>query len=110
MGGQCTNLIHKVANVIHEEWTATGCVYTLELSKADLNSLQVALMKPTNGDYEIAFLDEDGQQQGAEDAAPAMNASQRNKQKKRDAKKKKKKDKAQAQAAHGSQADAKKKK
>ena len=56
--------------------TATGCVYTLELSKADLNSLQMALMKPTNGDYEISFLDEDGQQAASADAAPAMNASQ----------------------------------
>ena len=58
--GSCTNLIHKLANVIHEEWTGTGCEYTVEMSKADMNQLQTALMKPTNGDYNIAFMDEDG--------------------------------------------------
>eukprot|EP01084_Bolivina_argentea_P050161 92236_1 len=57
--GQCNNIMHKLANVIHEEWTATGgCIFTVEMSKADLNSLQNALMKPTNGDYEMQFLDE----------------------------------------------------
>jgi len=59
--GQCNNLIHKVANVIKEEWTGTGCIFTVELSKADMNSLQVALMKPTNGDYEMTFLNENEQ-------------------------------------------------
>merc|ERR1712228_957511 len=39
--------------------------FTVELSKADMNSLQVALMKPTNGDYEITFLDDSGNAVGA---------------------------------------------
>merc|ERR1719242_31175 len=64
--GQCNNLIHKVANVVHEEWTGVGCVFTVELSKADMNSLQVALMKPTNGDYEITFLDDSGNAVGGD--------------------------------------------
>merc|ERR1712228_55519 len=89
--GQCTNLIHKVATVIHEEWTGTGCVFTVELSKADMNSLQVALMKPTNGDYEITFLDDSGNAVGA--ASDCDNDSKNKKGKKGKKKKDKKKKK-----------------
>merc|ERR1712013_876874 len=102
--GQCTNLIHKVANVCHEEWTATGCVYTL-----DLSTLQVAMMKPTNGDYSVTFIDEDGQAPPSA-ADSAMNSSQRSKQKKRDKKKKKNKDRQQAQAQSQTNENKKKKK
>jgi len=56
--GQCKNIIHKIANVVHEEWTADGCVFDLELTKPDLDQLTSALYKPTNGDYNFQFGDE----------------------------------------------------
>merc|ERR1712154_154584 len=90
--GQCNNLIHKVANVIKEEWTGTGCIFTVELSKADMNSLQVALMKPTNGDYEMTFLDDSGNAVGAQsdDNDDGKNKKGKKKKGKKDKKKKQK--------------------
>eukprot|EP01084_Bolivina_argentea_P005304 10026_1 len=79
--GQCNNIIHKLANVLHEEWSATGCIFTVEMSNADLNLLKNALMKPTNGDYEMQFLDEN-----------EAISSQNDEEKDKDKKKKKKKD------------------
>jgi len=43
---------------VHEEWTADGCVFDLELTKPDLDQLTSALYKPTNGDYNFQFGDE----------------------------------------------------
>merc|ERR1712130_895002 len=93
--GQCNNLIHKVANVVHEEWTGIGCIFTVELSKADMNSLQVALMKPTNGDYEITFLDDSGNSVGADNENDNDSKNKKGKKKKKDKNKKKKQSKQQ---------------
>merc|ERR1712228_1157224 len=68
--------------------------FTVELSKADMNSLQVALMKPTNGDYEITFLDDSGNAVGA--ASDCDNDSKNKKGKKGKKKKDKKKKKKQS--------------
>lgn len=90
--GQCTNLIHKVANVIKEDWTGEGCVFTLELSKADVNTLTVALAKPTNGDYNMTFLDENEQKVGsANDDDSSKHGKKGKKKKKKDKKDKKNK-------------------
>merc|ERR1712154_288742 len=80
------------ANVVKDEWTGVGCVFTIELSKADMNSLQVALMKPTNGDYEITFLDDSGNAVGAQsdDNDDGKNKKGKKKKGKKDKKKKQK--------------------
>lgn len=56
--GQCKNIIHKIANVTHEEWVPEGCIFDLELTKPDLDQLTSALYKPTSGDYHFQFVDE----------------------------------------------------
>eukprot|EP01084_Bolivina_argentea_P163557 284516_1 len=87
--GQCTNLIHKIANVMKEEWMETGCEFTLELSNADINTLTAALMKPTNGDYQIVFLDENEHTVGAPTDDTGKKTKGKHKKKKKDRKKKK---------------------
>eukprot|EP00486_Rosalina_sp_Unknown_P001088 CAMPEP_0201574190 /NCGR_PEP_ID=MMETSP0190_2-20130828/18510_1 /ASSEMBLY_ACC=CAM_ASM_000263 /TAXON_ID=37353 /ORGANISM="Rosalina sp." /LENGTH=305 /DNA_ID=CAMNT_0048002091 /DNA_START=24 /DNA_END=944 /DNA_ORIENTATION=- len=90
--GQCTNLVHKIANVIKEDWTGEGCVFTLELSKADINTLTVALAKPTNGDYNMTFLDENELSVGSQnDDSSDKHGKGKKKKKKRDKKNKKQK-------------------
>jgi len=54
--GQCNNVIHSSGHVMDQDWKSRpdGCVFVLELSKADLDRLTDALRKPTNGgDYEM---------------------------------------------------------
>merc|ERR1712217_749458 len=85
--GKCTNLIRKMANVLQDEWTGTGCVYTLELSKAELGALQTALMKPTGGDYNFQILDEDGNTGGAEEEDQGGKKGKRRKKKEKKKKK-----------------------
>jgi len=85
--GKCTNLIRQMANVLQDEWTGTGCVYTLELSKADFNALQAALMKPTNGDYNFQILDEDGNTGDAEEVEQGGKKGKRRKKKEKKKKK-----------------------
>ncbi len=54
--GQCSNIVHGIANVVKEDWTADAWVATVELSKADLDRLTGALQKPTNGgDFDISM-------------------------------------------------------
>ena len=83
--------------MIHEEWTGVGCVFTIELSKADMNQLQVALMKPTSGDYEITFLDESGNAVGAQSDENDDDTNKKGKKGKKNKKDKKKKKKAKQQ-------------
>mmetsp|Transcript_53470 Transcript_53470/g.85444 ORF Transcript_53470/g.85444 Transcript_53470/m.85444 type:complete len:307 (+) Transcript_53470:66-986(+) len=69
--GNAMNIVQQIATVQHEEWTGDGCIFTIELSKADMNALTVALAKPTNGDYDMTFLDEKEQAIGGGAAAKA---------------------------------------
>merc|ERR1712129_209861 len=106
--GQCTNIIKRVATVVHEEWTGVGCVFTVELSKADMNTLQVALMKPTSGDYEMTFLDGSG---GANDDNDESNGKKgKNKKGKKNKKEKKKSKSNDEQKTNDSSNNKKKKK
>jgi len=56
---QCQNIISKNSTIINQEWTAEGCIFTLELTQGDMDTLIVALNKPTNGNYDFE-LNNDG--------------------------------------------------
>lgn len=57
--GKCKNIIHgSVSKVVKEDYTGEGCVYTIEMTKSEMDQLIVKLSKPTNGDYNMSMLDE----------------------------------------------------
>jgi len=54
--GQCNNIIHAAGHVTDQDWKSRpdGCVFILELSKAELDRLTDSLRKPTNGgDFDL---------------------------------------------------------
>jgi len=54
--GQCNNIIHSAGNVIDQDWKSRpeGCVFVLELSRAEMDRLTDTLRKPTNGgDFDL---------------------------------------------------------